>query len=145
MRFPVTWRPRPDPLEPAGVAARGAAARSLAARLLARGDEELGRLRGVAGPELLVALGAAADLPWTDGVSYLGRDPDAPLLLLPTNREPAVPARLLERALLARAQELAGLEPPLAVLLAPDLLVSTAVARPIDRRVLKRWLSRGGA
>ena len=143
MRFPVTWRPRPNPLEPAGVAARGMAARALARRLLARGDEELARLRGVAGPELLIALGAAADLPWVDGVSYLGREAGAPLLLLPTTREPAVHPQLLERALLARARELPGLEPPLAVLLAPDLLVSTAAARPIDRQVLERWLSRG--
>jgi hypothetical protein len=137
MRFPVTWRPRPRPLEPAGVAARGAAARALAGRLLARGDEELARLSGVAGPELLIALGAPDDLPWVDGVSYLGRDPDAPLLLLPTNRQPSVHPRLLQDALLRRD---ARLTPPLAVLLGPDLLVSTAPARPIARRVLENAL-----
>jgi hypothetical protein len=139
MRFPVTWRPRPSPLEPAGVAARGTAARALAGRLLARGDEELSRLAGVAGPELLIALGAPGDLPWVDGVSYLGQDPDAPLLLLPTALEPSVHPRLLQDALLARGSKL---PPPLAVLLSPDLLVSTAAARPVSRPVLEGWLSR---
>jgi hypothetical protein len=102
-RFSVVWRPRLRPLKPVGVFARGPAARALAERLLARDDAALARLRGVAGDGLLALLGAGGDLPWTDGVSYLGRDPEAPLLLLPTTQEPAIHPRLLERALLERA------------------------------------------
>ena len=38
----------------------------------------------------VVVLGATEALPWVDGVNYLGRDPDAPRLLLPTMLRPAV-------------------------------------------------------
>ena len=125
------------------MAARGEAARALARRLLARDDEALARLSGVAGPELLVVLGVAADLPWVDGAVYLGRDADAPALLLPTTREPAMPPVLAERALIARAQAL-NAAPPLAVLLDPPILASAQAARPILRATLQSWLDRQG-
>lgn len=138
-RIPVSWRSRSAPLEPVGMAARGATARALARRLLARDDDALARLSGVAGPELLVVLGVAADLPWVDGAVYLGRDADAPALLLPTTREPSMPPVLAERALVARAQVL-NATPPLAVLLDPPLLASVQAARPILRATLQSWL-----
>lgn len=125
------------------MAARGEAARALARRLLVRDDEALARLSGVAGPELLVVLGVAADLPWVDGAVYLGRDADAPALLLPTTREPSVPPVLAERALVAWAQAL-NAAPPLAVLLDPPLLASTQAARPILRATLQSWLEGTG-
>lgn len=140
--LPVAWRPRPVPLDPVGVAARGEAARTLAKRLLARWDrdgEVLSRLSGVAGPDLIILLGDAAVLPWVEGAAYLGRDTHAPSLLLPTNREPAVPLPLLERALLIRASRLHA-EPPLAVLLDPPLLASTIEARPLVRAQIQTWL-----
>jgi len=137
-RISVAWRPRTTPLDAVGVAARGEAARSLARRLLARDDEALARLNGVAAPELLVVLGDSADLPWVDGAVYLGRDAAAPSLLLPTTREPAVPLPLLERAF-ARA---ADAPPPLAVLLDPPLLASAQAARPILRTTLQGWLGK---
>ncbi|MES1245732.1 MAG: hypothetical protein ABUT39_29265 [Acidobacteriota bacterium] len=137
--LPVAWRPRPVPLDPVGVAARGGAARTMARRLLARGDEALSRLSGVAGPDLIILLGDATALPWVEGAAYLGRDAHAPSLLLPTNREPAVPLPLLERALLIRAARLHA-EPPLAVLLDPPLLASTLEARPLVRSQVQAWL-----
>jgi hypothetical protein len=136
---PVTWRPRRAPLDPVGVAGRGEAARSLARRLLARDDEALARLSGVAGPALLVLIGDAAALPWAEGATYLGRDAGAPSLLLPTNREPSVPLPLLERALIARAARSGG-APPFAVLLDPTRLASILEARPIVRPRLVAWL-----
>jgi hypothetical protein len=145
--IPVTWRPRPAPLDPVGLAVRGEAARTLARRLLARDDEALARLAGVAAPGLLVVLGDAADLPWVDGAVYLGRDADAPSLLLPTAREPSAPLPLVERALLARARTAgAAIEasPPYAVLVDPPLLASTLAARPIERPVLEAWLAGQG-
>jgi hypothetical protein len=143
--LPVPWRPRPVPLDPVGVAARGEAARALAKRLLARWDrgghdgEALSRLSGVAGPGLIILLGDGPALPWVEGAAYLGRDAHAPSLLLPTNREPAVPLPLLERALLIRAARLHA-EPPLAVLLDPPLLASTLEARPLIRSQVQAWL-----
>jgi hypothetical protein len=143
--IPLCWRLRAEPLDPVGMAVRGAAARTLARRLLARDDEALGRLSGVAAPDLLpdllMVLGEAADLPWVDGAVYLGRDAAAPSLLLPTTREPAVPLPLVERALLARART-SGTSPPYAVLVDPPLLASAQAARPILRPVLQAWLDR---
>jgi MoxR-vWA-beta-propeller ternary system domain bpX5 len=135
----LQWRLRAAPLDPVGMAVRGAAARTLAQRLLARDDAALGRLSGVAAPDLLMVLGEAADLPWVDGAVYLGRDAEAPSLLLPTTREPAVPLPLVERALLARART-SGTSPPYAVLVDPPLLASAQAARPILRPVLQAWL-----
>jgi hypothetical protein len=138
--IPVQWRPRAVPLDPVGMAVRGRAAGELARRLLARDDAALGRLTGVAAPDLLVVLGEAADLAWVDGVVYLGRDADAPSLLLPTSREPSVPLPLMERALHARART-AGASPPYVVLADPPLLASTEEARPLARPVLRAWLA----
>lgn len=136
---PIAWRPRSAPLEPVGMAARGEAARALARRLLARSDEDLARLTGVAGQDLILLLGDSALLPWVEGAAYLGRDPRAPSLLLPTNREPTVPLPLVERALIARAGN-SKAEPPLAVLLDPPLLASVLEARPLVRRRLSLLL-----
>jgi len=142
--IPVRWRPRAAPLEPVGMAVRGEAAGVLAKRLLDRDDEALARLSGVAAPDLLVVLGEAGELPWVDGAVYLGRDAEAPALLLPTTREPSVPLPLVERALLARSAGASGVSwvsPPYAVLIDPPLLASVQAARPIVRKVLLGWLA----
>lgn len=138
--IPVVWRPRVRPLAPAGAVARGRAARLLGERLLTRSDEDLARLQGVAGEDLLIVLGPAADLPWADGAVYVGRDPEAPSLLLPTTREPSVPLPLLEQALIARARRVPGVAPPLVVFPDPPLLASTLEARPVTRVMLMIWL-----
>src|SRR5262249_18847627 len=78
----LSWGPRAVPLAPCAVYAEGEAARALVRRLLARTDEELARLRGVAAASLVLILGE--DLPWVDGARYLGADPLALALLLPT-------------------------------------------------------------
>jgi hypothetical protein len=118
------------------VCATGESARALATRLLALDDAVLAQLRGVAGTGLLLVLGAPELLPWVDGVAYLGRDPDAPSLLLPTALAPDVPVALLERALAARVNTLGA---PLAVLDAPARLVPAADARPIERARLSAF------
>ena len=134
----VAFHPRASPLAAIAVAARGPAAAALAARLLARDDEALALLEGVADPGLLLILGDAASLPWTDGAVYLGRDPAAPSLLLPTAYVPDVPLPLFERAVLARA----GASAPIAVLLDPPALVLAFAARRIRRAALVAWAAR---
>ena len=116
------------------VAATGAHARALGLALLRRDDEALARLSGVAGRGVLLVTGASDELPWCDGAVYLGRDPDAPGLLLSTTSRPSVHAGLLERALLAKAR------PPLAVLHGSGVLVSLEAARPLVRRLLDDWM-----
>jgi hypothetical protein len=132
----LVFRPRAQPLEPIAVAGRAEVAERLAARLLADDDTGLGRLSGVAGSGLLVLLGSAGDLPWVDGVVYLGRDARAPALLLPTTREPSVAAELFERVILSRV----GAGAPIAV--TEDFAAGVGVARPIVRARLRAWLDR---
>jgi hypothetical protein len=138
--LPVVLRPRAVPLAPAAVVARGKAAAALASRLARRDDAALGRLSGVGAPGLLLLIGAAEELPWVDGVVYLGRDPEAPSLLLPTLLEPDVPAPLFERAILARAR---GAAPPIAVLVDSGYvgaLVGAGAARAVGRAELSAFL-----
>lgn len=138
-RVAVSWGPRDEPLAPLAVAARGSAARALAARLARCDDAALARLTGVAGPSLLIALGDGHALPWVDGVAYLGRDPRAPSLLVPTALAPDVPIALLERALLGRGE---GIAAPIAVLVGPPALVGLGAARPIGRAPLEAWIAK---
>ena len=140
-KLQVRWRPRDEPLAPAAVVGQGEASRALARRLLALAEGTLSKFRGVAAPGLLVALGAPEDLPWVEDAAYLGREPRAPSLLLPTSRAPDVAAELFERAARLRAGTAAA---PIAVLLDPPALVSVAAARPIDRASLAAWLEEQG-
>ena len=129
----MTWRPRFTPLVPVGVAARGAAATGLAHRLL-RDPDSLSHYKAVGAPGLLVILGEEKQLPWVDGVVYLGRDSQSPSLLFPTNLEPSVPAALLQRALADVHQG------PCALLLDPPSIVPLSEARTIARASLSKWL-----
>lgn len=133
------WEPRAVPLEPVAVAAVGPAARALARRLLLRPAEVVERLSGVTGPDLLLLLGE--ELPWTDGAVYLGRDPAAPTLLLPTTLAPSVPIALLERRLARAFREV---PPPVAVLPQFGILASAEAARAVSPEVLRAWLGEAG-
>ena len=140
----IQWSPRTVPLEPGAVAATGGASLALARRVLALPPERFGQLRAVAGRGLIIVLGEAGLLPWVPGVSYLGRDADAPGLLLSTNLKPSVPSLLLERALLAEAAHgapAAGHRPPLAVLAGSSSIAWVGSARPIEPAALAEWIA----
>lgn len=132
----ISWTPRDVPLAPTAVAARGADARALVATLLAR---DLSELRGVAEPsggrDVVLVLGPEDALPWVRGAIYLGVDPSAPSLLLPTTEAPPWPAAVFERAVHRKATGRL-----VAVLPSPDLFVPFAHARPIERAWLEDWL-----
>jgi hypothetical protein len=134
MRIPFV--PRADILDPIAVVALGRVAGALARRLLRLGDEPLHGLRGAAGDDVLLVLGATEALPWVDGVNYLGRDPAAPRLLLPTMLRPAIAADVFERAI---ERHVGRLPSPWALLHDARLVFSAAHAGPIDRDVLGRW------
>lgn len=165
----VSWQLRAETLSPLGVAARGTAARVLARRILLRDDENLSRLEGISAragdDDWLLFRGGATDLPWADGAIYLGRDADAPALLLPTLWRPAPDAALLQRALKIRFNSEAplALVPPCAhreetqnienaphgnavrVLTRGETLVfSLESARRIARAPLEAWLRTQG-
>lgn len=134
----VSFVQRIQPLTPSAAAGVGPVARALGERLLGLEDEHLQRLRGAAGKDVLVILGEAESLPWVDEIAYLGRDPSAPRLLLPTALAPDVPVPLLEKALFERLPEPTA---PLVVLAAPRRIVPVSSALPLSRASLERWLS----
>ncbi len=125
---------------PCAAWAEGEVCGRLARRLLAD-DGTLDKVQGLVAPDLLVVLGEAADLPWVDGVAYLGRDDAAPSLLLPTHLAPTVPATLLESAL---GEKLGDHGASVAVLVTPSLASARfavlSAGRPFDRNRLADWL-----
>lgn len=132
-------KPRVTPLAPDAALGFGRAALALVHRLLELPDDQLERLRGVAGTNVLLVLGSAVDLPWCDGIAYFGREPDDPGLLLPCASSPALPASLLARALERRFEEQA-LQRPFLISLEPPLLVPVGNARKLERAALQTWL-----
>jgi hypothetical protein len=136
-RLKVDWRPRDRPLVPEGQVATGRVAQALARRLLRSDPEALARLKGVAGDDVLVVLGEPGDLPWVEGIAYVGRDPRAPALYMPTNLEPVVLPDLLQAAVLRKS---AGGVPPVVILPSPAVIVAVGSGRPIERAALETWL-----
>ena len=132
--FRLEFTPRAAPLSPCAVAAVGDPARELGRRLAALADAALAELTAIAGDELLVVLGEAAALPWVDGAIYLGRDEEAPALLLPCALAPTVPPAALAAAIRARVAP-----PPIAVVPAPRRLIPCGDARRIERARLAAW------
>ncbi|TNE85597.1 MAG: hypothetical protein EP330_25075 [Deltaproteobacteria bacterium] len=122
---PSRWLVRDAPLAPLAAVATGEAAHRLARRLLAR--EDLRGLRVAVADHLLLVRGE--DLPWVDGIRYLGRDPQAPRLLLPTTHTPPVHPSLLQSAL----------GRPTAVSLFPPLLLDLGALGPVSRERLEAW------
>ena len=136
----IEWTPREIPLTPTACAGIGEAGIRLARRLLRLSDAELAQYQGGAGSGVLIVVGDADILPWTDGILYLGRDSAAPGLLLPTALAPGLagfPLALFEVAL---RHSYPQLPPPLAVFPAHRRIVSLSEARPIDRQSLQKWL-----
>lgn len=135
-RISVAWVPRDVPLVPRAVAAVGEVARSLGRCLTRLDDSSLDALAAIASASVLIVMGDELSLPWTDGVTYLGRDECGPDLLLPTALAPSVPPAILEAAIRARNPGITRL----AVLSSPSLIVPCGAARGIDRARLVSWL-----
>ena len=137
-RIRIRWTQRATALTPVGVAAVGDRARALARRLL-RGDDAapIEGLRAAGTDDALVLLGEGSLLPWVNGAIYLGKDPKARSLLIPTNMIPSVPIDAVERALSGR---FADVQPPIVVLPAHGRVFSAATALPLDMAHLMRWL-----
>lgn len=115
---------REPPLAPSAVVARQHAVPDLRAatrRKVAAGAE----LRVCAGADWLLVLGATADLPWANGVTYLAWQEG---LLLPTTVRATPSAELLRSAL-------AGRTPPghdLIAVVGDDVLSSPVPERAVD-------------
>lgn len=131
-KLKISWQTRFDALRPLAAIAFGAvAARGLQRRLLALPDEKLSVLQGVFAADLLFVAGAEENLPWADGVTYLGKERPGSPLFVPTNLRPDVPYELFEKSLLLRFERLK----PFAVV--ADKIVPVGEMRPVSRNVLK--------
>lgn len=127
--LPLDWRPREPPLAPVAALAKDAVVAALAKATHAR--VEAGAVLRVAyAPHRLLVLGAAADLPWADGVTYLG-DEDG--LLMPTTLAPTLPADLVRLAV-------SGGVPVshVVAVVGGEVLTVARPARPVDAASL-RW------
>jgi hypothetical protein len=136
----VRWITREAPLDARAVAAFGDVARTLARRLVQLDDHQLARITGVAGRDVIALAGASSSLPWIDGLHWLGRDVDAPSLLLPTALRPDIGVALFERCISLRKP----LRAPLAVVPVGTGLrvVSLSEALPVLRVRLEEWVRR---
>jgi len=93
------WRERSDALVPQAAIAWGDAANALHERLAGMSSEQLANISLTANLDVMLAIGAADNLPWVPGVAYAAPCPDAPTLWLPTCWQPDVPCDLLAQAL----------------------------------------------
>ncbi|MBX9667756.1 MAG: hypothetical protein K2X93_09070 [Candidatus Obscuribacterales bacterium] len=135
----LSWGFRDLPLIPQAVVAVGSGlSRALVKKLLKREQNELRKLQCVAGKELLLVLGDESNLPWLDGVVYLGQERNSSVYI-PTVLQPSQSIALLERALLAAN---AGLKPPLVVL--PSVSIVLSLSKPFipDQETLKSCLEK---
>jgi hypothetical protein len=122
-KVPVTWVSREPPLTPVVVIGVGEVGERLLAR--ARSDAEPSRWTGVRSDGLVALCGS--DLPWVDGVSYFGEDPDAKGLHVPTWLKTQ-----LHPALVARALRRLGVVGPVALIPGTPLrVVPLGEARPL--------------
>lgn len=128
---------REVPLVVSALYAQAAAAVGVLKQLVAGAPQRLSALRGVAAADCVVLLGPATELPWADGVIFLGQDPRAPRLLLPTYYEPDVPLDLLERRIFDGEQPPAA---PVAVLPHARRLIALGHARVPELDALAAWL-----
>jgi len=138
----ISSRVREPALVPCAALALNDAVPPLLARLLELDEARLSRLRAVHGNGFLLVQGTSSDLPWSDGLLYLGKDEAAPRLLLPTALAPNVPSPLFERALARHCQK--GPHPlpaPWAVSFEPPRLISVAEARPVSLDRARAWLA----
>lgn len=116
-----TWHERDQPLPATAVFAPPAVAPALARS--ARSCLDDGRtLRAAFGHGHLLVLGETSDLPWAEGVTYLGWEAT---VLVPTTHEPRPATALIASA--ARR----GAGPHDLVIVLPDLVLHTENPRPI--------------
>jgi hypothetical protein len=135
-RLALTFTPRDTPLRASGVVAFGAHARSLARRVLASLEDTFADLEGVVGDDVIVFLGEETTLPFVDGVHYIGEEPGAHSVLVPTTHAPSVPVQWLDALLREQHVTL-----PVALVPRDEALhvIPLGLARKVDRAVLERF------
>jgi hypothetical protein len=146
-KIEIQWVHRVEPLAATAAAATNSTVvQRLIKRLLRFDDQQLSAIGYILSEDknTLLITTKAGELPWVEGITYLGLGPDS-RLYLPTTVSPAVHLSLFEKALVKQFKDL---RPPLAVL--PQLdkkdcysesrVISMVSASAIDRLILAQWL-----
>lgn len=132
----IEWQNRAVSLDPCAVIAFDEAAVNVAEKLLRFDDESLEAFQGTSAKSLIFISGRGDDLPWADGVVYLGRDARASAsFLLPTTVEPKVSIDLFKLILENKFRHLL----PCVVL--PKKIIPFGTAKKLSRAALERWLT----
>lgn len=128
------WINRKHPLIPTALTAKGETALRLLEKISDLDDETISKLKGGAFENLIFITGENDNLPWTDGVSYYGYDPDTNNLLLPSHSKPDLNAGLIEQAF--------GIKGATHYILMKEsnTLISTSGALPLNRSTILRWI-----
>lgn len=131
----LAWPAREPPLRPVAALAEGEVALRLGRRLLA-GPTPEGLLAGASTGRLLI-WHPAGELPWEDGLLWLGQEPGLPELFVPTTlRTPVAPELALDAVRAA-----AKLEGPIALLPNPLRALPLRSCRALWIPALERWLA----
>ena len=132
----IEWQNRAVSLDPCAVVAFDEAAVNLAEKLLRLDEESFGTFQGASARRLIFIVGRGDNLPWTDGVIYLGKDArTSASLLLPTTIEPTIPINLFKVVLEKKFRHLM----PCIVL--PKKIIPFGKAKNLSRAALERWLT----
>jgi MoxR-vWA-beta-propeller ternary system domain bpX5 len=134
--LPLDWIVREPPLEAAGLVAQGILQAPVARAIqehFARCVEQqtLTALRICHGNDWLAVLGPVNELPWVDGVSYVGWDRN---LLMLTTLRPSLPTFLVERAIQLQVRSATH---PITIVLPGRILLCEPSTRPIDGQRLR--------
>lgn len=104
--------------------ASGQSMKPLIHKLLDMSKEQFQLYSGIYAPDIMLIAGP--NLPWVDGIQYLGKHSEAPNLLLPTNLQCNVPLSILDKAVCQLE-----VEPPIAILPKNNTVLSFRPALPL--------------
>jgi len=133
----LAWALRAEPLPVVACFASGRQPATLDRRLQSLGGPRVAGLRLIETVQGTLILGAESALPWMPDLIWLGREPGAAQLLLPTQWQPGLPLEWVEAACVQRVGGACAVIPRVAY--APSrqadaaelLLLATAGARPV--------------
>lgn len=131
----ITWFKRKSPLPAKLAAAIGATSIKLGRRLLAYENNRLEQFKAVASHNLLIIASENSQLPWVDAIIYLGCDPAATQLYMPTLLKPNLAVALLQKRCLQLYQQ-----SPLAILPATNQIVALQSLQTIDKSSIRHWI-----
>lgn len=129
----ISWSPTDTPLQPCVAVATDSIAAQLLQKLITMDDAALAAYKGVAGKNIVLISGDS--LPWVNGIRYLGSDPQAPNLFVPTNLQCNIPLALLDKAIKRQVANT-----PVALLPELNAMVSFQQALSVCRDLVSDWL-----